>query len=38
MSNQSTDITNYDGTAQSVFKKLDSVDYKVNPFEANKLN
>lgn len=36
MSNQNTDITNYNGTVPTVFKKLDSADYKVNPFEANK--
>lgn len=34
--NQNTDITTYYGSPPTVFKKIDPVDYKVNPFEANK--
>jgi len=36
MTNQDSDITTYYGPPPTVFKKIDPVNYKVNPFEANK--
>ena len=36
MDNQNNDITTYYGSPPTVFKKINPVDYKGNPFEANK--